>query len=322
MRAINVVNHHLQLTERPLPNYSETEVLIKVSAAGLNRADIMQSKGLYPPPKGASDILGLEVAGIVSAIGSNVSRIKVGDKVCALLTGGGYAEYCTADEDLCLAIPNNLDFIQAASLPETFFTVWSNVFNLAKIKPQETLLVHGGSSGIGITAIQLAKAFGIKVLVTAGSQDKCNFCLKLGADAAINYREQDFVSEVKQLTDNKGADVILDMIGGDYLARNLKCMAYDARLVQIATQNSPKAEINILPIMLKRLNITGSTLRNRELPFKRNIAEQLAQQVWPLIEQGIIVPVIDKTFSLENAGQAHQLMESSLHKGKIILTLD
>lgn len=322
MRVIDVIDSKLQLAERSVPNYSETEVLIKVFAAGVNRADVMQRKGLYPPPKGASDILGLEVSGLVIAIGSNVSNIKIGDKVCALLTGGGYAEYCTATADLCLPIPQNLDFIQAASLPETFFTVWSNIFNLAQIKPQESLFVHGGSSGIGITAIQLAKAFDINVFITAGSQEKCDFCLQLGADAAINYQEQDFVSEIQRLTNSQGVDVILDMVGGDYFARNLKCMAYDARLVQIATQNGYRAELNILPIMLKRLTVTGSTLRDRDLSFKRNIAEQIIQQVWPLIEQGTITPVIDKTFSLENVRQAHQLMESSLHKGKIILTLN
>lgn len=321
MRAIDIIDGCLQATECPLPDYSETEVLIKVVAAGVNRADIMQRQGLYPPPKGAPDILGLEVSGIVSEIGSKVSSIKVGDSVCALLAGGGYAEYCVAHEALCLPLPSNLDFIQAASLPEAFFTVWSNVFNLAKIKKQETLLVHGGSSGIGVTAIQLAKAFGINVIVTAGSQEKCDFCLQLGADAVINYREKDFVSEVRRFTEDKGVDVILDMIGGDYLARNIKCMTYDARLVQIAIQKGYQAEINLLAVMLKRLTITGSTLRDRDLAFKRNIAQQLLQQVWGLIEKGSILPVIDQTFSLEKAGQAHQRMEAGLHKGKIILTV-
>lgn len=321
MHAIEITEGLLQLTERPLPDYSETEVLLKVAAAGVNRADIMQRQGLYPPPKGASDILGLEVSGVIYAIGSKVSTVKVGDRVCALLTGGAYAEYCIADETLCLTIPQNLDFIQAASLPEAFFTVWSTIFNLAKIQKHEILLVHGGSSGIGVTAIQLAKAFGMRVFITARSQEKCDFCLQLGADAAINYQEQDFVSEVKRLTNNNGVDVILDMIGGDYLARNLKCMAYDARLVQIAIQKGYQAEINMLAFMLKRLHITGATLRDRDLSFKQNIAQQLLQQVWPLLEKGTIVPVIDRTFPLANAEQAHSLMESSLHKGKIILTV-
>ena len=319
MRAIEINNTHLQITERPIPIISGNEVLIKVSAAGINRPDIMQRKGLYPPPKGASDIPGLEVSGIV--VNSNASTVNRGDKVCALITGGGYAEYCVANADLCLPIPANLNFIQATAIPETFFTVWSNVFDRAQLQKNEILLVHGGSSGIGTTTIQLAKAFGAKVFVTAGSAEKCDFCKQLGADAAINYQELDFVSEINQFTQNQGVDVILDMVGGNYFTRNIKCMNYDGRLVQIAIQNGPKAEINLLPIMLKRLTITGSTLRARSNSFKEKIAKQLLEKVWPLLQSGEITPVIDSTFPLEQAHLAHQLMESRQHKGKIILTI-
>ena len=322
MKVVEVIDKSLQLATHSLPDSSTTEVLIKVLAAGVNRADIMQRKGLYPPPIGASDILGLEVAGIVEAVGADVDSVKIGDRVCALLTGGGYAEYCVADAELCLPIPKEISFIQAAGIPEAFFTVWSNLFDLAQIKDGDSLLVHGGSSGIGTTAIQFAKAFAIKVFITAGSQEKCDFCLQLGADAAINYQQQDFVSEIKQLTDNQGVDVILDMVGGDYFSRNIKCMAYDARLVQIAIQKGYQAEVNLLPIMLKRLTITGSTLRDRDVVFKRKIAKQLQQKLWPLLAEGKLTPVIDAVFSLEKVVQAHELMESSLHKGKIILTLD
>ncbi len=322
MKVIEVMGTSLQLGTCCLPDPSVTEVLIKVMAAGVNRADIMQRKGLYPPPAGASDILGLEVAGIVEVVGADVDSVKIGDRVCALLTGGGYAEYCVADADLCLPIPKEISFIQAAGIPEAFFTVWSNLFDLAQIKGGDSLLVHGGSSGIGTIAIQMAKAFAIKVFITAGSQEKCDFCLQLGADAAINYQQQDFVSEIKQLTDNQGVDVILDMVGGDYFSRNIKCMAYDARLVQIAIQKGYQSEVNLLPIMFKRLTITGSTLRDRDVVFKRKIAKQLQQTVWPLLAEGELIPVIDTVFSLENVAQAHELMESSLHKGKIILTLD
>ncbi len=321
MLAIEIRDNYLYPTNRPIPAISETEVLVQVVAAGVNRPDIMQRQGLYPPPAGASDTPGLEVSGIVIQTGDKVSHIKKGDKICALVTGGGYAEYCVAQADLCLPIPENLDFIQAAALPETFFTVWNNVFDRAQLKKDDSLLVHGGSSGIGTTAIQLAKAFGAKVFITAGSDDKCRFCTKLGADMAINYKHQDFVTEIKQLTDNQGVDIILDMIGGDYFARNLKCMAEDARLVQIAIQKGPKTEVNLLAIMLKRLTITGSTLRARDTQFKSNIAKQLLKQVWPLLQSGKIKPVIDSTFPLKQADKAHQLMESSQHIGKIILTV-
>jgi len=321
MIAIEIENGVLNPAKRPIPTPSANQVLIKVEAAGVNRPDVMQRKGLYPPPPGASDIPGLEVAGTIASLGDNISHLHEGDKISALVSGGGYAEYCLASAALCLPIPEGLSFTQAAALPETFFTVWSNVFDRAQLQPGETLLVHGGASGIGTTAIQLAKAFNSKVIVTAGSDAKCEFCLQLGADAAINYKEQDFVDEVKRLTDNRGVDVILDMIGGDYFPRNLKCMADDARLVQIAIQNGPKAEINLLPVMLKRLTITGSTLRARDDTFKAAIAAKLLEKVWPLLASGQIKPVIHSTFALTDAAKAHQLMESSRHIGKIILTV-
>jgi NADPH2:quinone reductase len=251
--------------------------------------------------------------------GAAVSHLKPGDAVCALVMGGGYAEYCLATAAHCLPIPEGLSLVQAAALPETFFTVWSNVFDRAYLLPNEILLVHGGSSGIGTTAIQLAKAFHAKIIVTAGSEAKCQFCLELGADAAINYKKQDFVAEINRLTDSKGVDVILDMIGGDYFPRNLQCMAYDARLVQIAIQNGAKTEINLLSLMLKRLTLTGSTLRARNDDFKADIAQKLYQKVWPLLATGKIKPVIHSTFALKDAGKAHELMESSQHIGKIIL---
>ncbi len=319
MRAIEIVAESLKLTERPIPTPADHQVLIKTAAAGVNRPDIMQRKGLYPAPLGASDILGLEIAGTVMATGASVSHLKPGDTVCALVTGGGYAEYCLASASACLPMPEDFSFIQAAALPETFFTVWSNLFDRAHLLPNETLLVHGGSSGIGTTAIQLAKAFQAKVIVTAGSEAKCQFCMELGADAAINYKEQDFVEEILRLTDSKGVDVILDMIGGDYFPRNLKCMTADARLVQIAIQNGAKAEINLLPIMLKRLTITGSTLRARDDDFKAAIAQQLYQKVLSLLTTNEIKPIIHSTFALNDAAKAHELMESSQHIGKIIL---
>ncbi|MDD4906125.1 MAG: NAD(P)H-quinone oxidoreductase [Methylobacter tundripaludum] len=321
MIAIEIENGVLKPAKRTIPTPSANQVLIKVAAAGVNRPDVMQRQGLYPPPPGASDIPGLEVAGTIVALDDNVNYLKQGDKICALVPGGGYAEYCLASAALCLPIPEGLSFTQAAALPETFFTVWSNVFDRAQLQPGETLLVHGGASGIGTTTIQLAKAFNAKVIVTTGSEAKCEFCLQLGADAAINYKEQDFVDEIKRLTDNKGVDVVLDMIGGDYFPRNLKCMADDARLVQIAIQNGPKAEINLLPVMLKRLTITGSTLRARDDTFKAAIADKLLEKVWPLLASGQIKPVIHSTFALTDAAKAHQLMESSRHIGKIILTV-
>ena len=322
MRAINISDSKtLEICQRPIPAPMPGEVLIKVHAAGVNRPDIMQRKGLYPPPEGASDILGLEVAGVITALGCNSTHLNIGDNVCALVTGGGYAEYCTASAQLCLPIPDSFSFAEAASLPETYFTVWSNVFDRAQLQAGEILLVHGGSSGIGTTAIQLAKAFGATVIVTAGSQEKCQFCIELGADLAINYHQQDFVEEIQHYTQGKGVDVILDMIGGDYFARNLKCMGFDARLVQIALQNGIKADINLLPIMLKRLTITGSTLRARNTEFKVQIAKQLQKNVWPLLAKQQIKPIIYRSFPLAEAEKAHALMESSQHIGKIILTV-
>ncbi len=321
MLAIEIENGCLKLTKRAIPLPSANQVLIKVSAAGVNRPDIMQRQGLYPAPVGASDIPGLEVSGIIISMGKNVSHVNIDDQVCALVTGGGYAQYCLASAALCLPLPEKLTFIQAAALPETFFTVWSNIFDRAHLLPGETLLVHGGTSGIGTTAIQLGKAFNAKVIVTAGSSTKCQFCLELGADAAINYKEVDFVEEIKTLTDNKGVNVILDMIGGDYFPRNLKCLAMDARLVQIALQNGTNTELNLLPVMLKRLTLTGSTLRARDDNFKTAIAKKLQKHVWPLLSSGKIKPVINTTFALSDAAKAHQLMESSQHIGKIILTV-
>lgn len=319
MQAIEIEADSLQLTARLTPKPASHQVLIKVVAAGVNRPDISQRKGLYPPPAGASDILGLEVAGTIVVVGAAVSHLKVGDKVCALVTGGGYAGYCLASALLCLPIPKGLSFVEAAALPETFFTVWSNLFDRAQLVAKETLLVHGGSSGIGVTAIQLAKAFHAKVLVTAGSKEKCEICVALGADTAINYHEQDFVTAVHKATRNKGVNVILDIIGGDYLPRNVKCLAYDGRLVQIALQNGIKAEVNLLPIMVKRLTITGSTLRARDDAFKADIANKLHKNVWPLLASGKIKPIIDSTFTLDEAVLAHEYMESSQHIGKIIL---
>lgn len=321
MRTIEINNNQLGVTDRPIPNVLANEVLIKVIAAGINRPDIMQRKGLYPAPKGASDIPGLEISGTIIKLGKEVSHLKKGDKVCALVTGGGYAEYCVAAATLCLPIPNNLNFTEAAALPETFFTVWSNIFDRAQLQNSETLLIHGGSSGIGTTAIQLANVFGAKTIITASSPEKCDFCLELGANAAINYKQQDFVFEINQLTNNKGVDVILDMIGGDYFPRNLKCMNFDARLVLIAIQNGPKTEANLLPILLKRLTITGSTLRARNIAFKTEIAKKLYEHVWPLLRSNKVQPIIHSTFPLEDANKAHQLMESSQHIGKIILTV-
>ena len=311
----------LKPVSRPVPALAPDQVLIKTAAAGVNRPDVMQRQGLYPPPPGASDIPGLEVAGTIAAIGVKVRHLAIGDTVCALVTGGGYADYCLAQAELCLPLPAGLSPVEAAALPETFFTIWSNVFDRARLTAGETLLLHGGTSGIGTAAIQLAKAFGAKVFVTAGTDAKCRFCIELGADVAINYQTHDFVEEVARLTGNKGVDVILDMIGGDYFPRNLKCLGLDARLVQIAIQKGPKTELNLLPVMLKRLTLTGSTLRGRETAFKAEIAKNLRNRVWPLLESGKIRPVIDKTFPLNEAWQAHERMESSQHMGKIILTV-
>ncbi len=326
MRAIKIFEAGyadvLQLVNVKKPVPAEHQVLIKVAAAGINRPDIMQRQGLYPPPPGASDIPGLEVAGVIVETGKKVKQWRPGDRVCALVTGGGYAEYCLASESLCLPVPDGFDFVQAAALPETFFTVWSNVFDRGKLKPGETVLVHGGSSGIGTTAIQLCIHFGAKVFVTAGSDEKCRFCLELGADAAFNYKKQDFVDEIMQLTHHKGVDLVLDMVGGDYFPKNIKCLADDGRLIQIAIQHGAKSEINLWKIMSKRLTVTGSTLRSRSDEFKAEIARKLQDKVWPLLESGKIKPVIEQTFPLAEVQKAHQLMEKGVHKGKIILCVE
>ncbi len=300
---------------RPRPG--SAQVLIKVAAAGVNRPDVLQRKGGYPPPPGAPLTPGLEVAGNVIAVGEGVKRFAIGDKVCALVPGGGYAEYCVAAEDNCLPVPIGMTLTEAAGLPETYFTVWTNVFQRGALKPGETLLVHGGSSGIGSTAIMLAKAFSAKVIVTAGSDEKCAACEKLGADVAINYRTTDFVAAMKQ--HNLQADVILDMVGGDYLARNMAVAAMHGRIVQIAFQQGSKIQADFLPIMLKRLTFTGSTLRPRSIAEKAEIARELEAKVWPLLALGKCKPLIYATFPLKEAAKAHALMESSVHVGKIVL---
>jgi putative PIG3 family NAD(P)H quinone oxidoreductase len=323
MYAIQIISttttNILELANYPQPVPKHQQVLIKVAAAGVNRPDLMQRQGVYPPPAGASDILGLEIAGTVVEIGNQVSALKPGDEICALVTGGAYAEYCVAEEACCLPIPKNFSFVQAAALPETFFTVWSNIFERGRIQTGESILVHGGGSGIGTTAIQLAKALEHPVYVTAGSEEKCQKCLAIGANAAINYHNTDFVTAIHTLTSGRGVDIILDMIGGEYLPRNLKCLAEEGRLVQIAIQHGAKSELNLWPLMLKRLSITGSTLRARDNAFKGYIAQQLHDKVWPLLNNGNITPTIDKVFPLSEAEQAHAYMESNQHFGKIIL---
>jgi NADPH2:quinone reductase len=313
--------------ERPdpaVPSSGSGEVLIRVNAAGINRPDVLQRKGHYPVPPGASDIPGLEVAGEIIggdlSHGDNAFGLKVGDKVCALVQGGGYADLCIAPIAQCLPYPKDFTDNEAASLPETFFTVWSNVFQRGQLSAGETLLVQGGSSGIGVTAILLAKAMGHRVFVTAGSDEKCAACIQLGADLAINYKTQDFVEEVKKATNGKGVEVILDMVTGTYLQREIDCLADDGRIVVIAIMGGSKSEVNTGQILRRRLTITGSTLRPRPVSFKRQIAKELYQHVWPLLNSGKLKPVIYKTFSLEQAADAHRLMESSEHVGKIILT--
>ena len=305
---------------RPVPAPGAGEVLIKVAAAGVNRPDVLQRQGGYPPPPGASDIPGLELAGEVVALGEGAGRWALGDRVTALVAGGGYAEYCSAPAVQCLPIPEGLDLAEAAALPETFFTVWSNVFDRGGLQAGESFLVHGGSSGIGTTAIQLARAFGARVFATAGSAEKCRVCEDLGAERAINYRDEDFVEVVKTATGG-GVDVILDMVGGDYIQRDIKALAPDGRLVFIAFLGGSTAEVNFLPLMIKRLTLTGSTLRIRPIEFKAAIARELEAKVWPLIAQGQIRPVLHQRFPLAQAAQAHGLMESGTHIGKIVLTL-
>jgi NADPH2:quinone reductase len=305
--------------QRPVPLPSDDEVLIKVSAAGVNRPDLIQRMGLYPPPPGASDIPGLEISGTIKAVGKAAGPWRVGDLVCALVTGGGYAEYCTASASLCLPVPAGLDMIAAAALPETFFTVWSNVFDRGSLAAGETFLVHGGTSGIGTTAIQLAHRLGARVIATASGPEKCLACLKLGADRAVDYQQEDFVAVAKELTGGKGVDVILDMVGGDYIKRDIRALASDGRLIFIAFLKGSRAEIDLMPVMLKRLTVTGSTLRARSIAFKATIAATLQDKIWPLIESGDIRPVIHQTFPLGEAAAAHRLMESNSHIGKIML---
>ncbi len=307
--------------QRPVPVPGAGEILVKVAAAGVNRPDVMQRKGLYPPPPGAPDIPGLEISGEVVALGAGVTRWQLGDKVCALVSGGGYAQYCLADEGSALPVPAGLSMVEAAALPETFFTVWTNVFDLAGLKAGERFLVHGGTSGIGTTAIQLAKAFGATVFTTAGSPEKCEVCRQLGADVAIDYKTEDFVAVVKEKAGGKGVNVILDMVGGSYIARNYEVAAPQARLVQIAFMEGSKVQIDFMRLMLKRLSHMGSTLRSRPKAEKAAIAASLVEKVWPLIEAGTVKPVLDQTFPLEKASEAHARMETSAHIGKIMLTV-
>jgi NADPH2:quinone reductase len=306
---------------RPVPAPGTQEILVKVAAAGVNRPDVAQRRGHYPPPKGAPDIPGLEIAGTVVACGPQVARWKVGDTVAALVPGGGYAEYCLVHEDNALPIPAGLSLIEAAALPETYFTVWHNVFQRGALQPGEVLLVHGGTSGIGTTAIQLAKAFGATVIATAGSAEKCQACRDLGADHAIDYKSTDFVAATKEATAGRGADVILDMVGGPYIGRNYEAAAVDGRIVQIAFLQGSKAEVDFVRLMLKRLTHTGSTLRARPVADKAAIARELEAKVWPLLAEGRAKPVIHATFPLAEAAQAHALMESSTHIGKIMLLI-
>ena len=308
----------LQACQRPIPSPDANQVLIEVAAAGINRPDVFQRLGFYPPPPGVTDIPGLEVSGTIVAVGSAVTFWKLGDEVCALLSGGGYSQYAVADESLCLSIPHGLSLIDAAALPETCFTVWHNLFERAELKAGEWLLVHGGASGIGTTAIQMATALGVKVIATAGSDEKCTVCESLGAVKAINYNDQDFVSESLTVTAD-GVDVILDMVGGDYAQKNVNVCAPKARIVNIAFLRGSKVEIDLMPVMLKQLVITGSTLRSQPLENKTRIAKGVQDHVWPLIENQQFKPITDHTFALSEASQAHTLMESNTHIGKILL---
>jgi NADPH:quinone reductase len=312
----------LVLAERPLPTFGASEVLIKVAAAGVNRADVLQRRGAYPPPPGAPSNPGLEVSGTIVAVGADVTEFRVGGAVCALLQGGGYSQFCTAPTGQVLPIPNGLDFIQAAALPEALFTVWSNVFEFGRLRPGESLLVHGGSSGIGTTAIQLGAALGHTVFATAGSAEKCQACRQLGAAVAINYKSEDFATAVLAATNQRGVDVILDMVGGHYLRSNLQSLAIEGRLAIIATQGGTKGELDVLRVMQRRLTITGSTLRAREVEFKERIKSQLLRTAWPLLDRGAIKPVIDSVYAMADAPSAHARMESSAHIGKIVLRWD
>ncbi|TAM48396.1 MAG: NAD(P)H-quinone oxidoreductase [Burkholderiaceae bacterium] len=327
MKAIEITSYGapdvLRAGERPAPVAGAGELLIRVGASGVNRPDVLQRTGNYPVPPGASDIPGLEVAGVIEsgdAAALVQAGLRVGDRVCALVAGGGYAELCVAPVGQCLPVPKGLSDVQAASLPETFFTVWSNVFDRGHLQKGETLLIQGGSSGIGVTAIQMAKALGATVIVTAGSDDKCAACLALGADHAINYKTVDFAEQAKKLTAGVGVNVILDMVAGSYVAREVNCLAEDGRLVIIAVQGGVKSEINAGLVLRRRLTVTGSTLRARPVAFKTSIAQSLRKNVWPLIENGSIKPVIHGTFVAHEAAKAHALMESNQHVGKIVLT--
>ncbi|PJI96848.1 putative PIG3 family NAD(P)H quinone oxidoreductase [Acidovorax sp. 69] len=327
MRAVEITSFGgpevLKLGERPVPQPGAGEVLIRVRASGINRPDVLQRLGHYAPPPGTSDLPGLEVAGVVEsgdAAAMAAAGVRIGDRVCALVAGGGYAEWCVAPVVQCLPVPEGFSDVEAASLPETFFTVWSNVFDRGRLQAGETLLVQGGTSGIGVTAIQLARAFGAVVIATAGSDDKCAACLALGAHHAINYKSQDFVAEVKSVTQGRGVDVVLDMVGGDYVAREVECLAEDGRIVIIAVQGGVKSGFNAGLVLRRRLTITGSTLRPRPVAFKGAIALALRAQVWPLLAAGKVRPVIHSTFAAADACQAHALMESNQHIGKIVLT--
>jgi len=325
MRAVEISQpggpQVLKLTDVPKPAPKPSEILVRVEAAGVNRPDVLQRMGLYPVPPDASPLPGLEIAGEVVQAGSEAKKWKVGDKVCALANGGGYAEYCAVPEVQALPVPKGLSMTEAASLPETFFTVWGNVYDRGRLASGESLLVQGGTSGIGVTAIQMAAATGNRVFATAGSDDKVAACVRLGAEKAFNYKTQDWVEEVRAATAGRGVNVILDMVGGDYVPRELKCLAEEGRLVFIAFLRGPKTELSIMDVMSKRLTITGSTLRPRSTEFKGYIADNLRAKIWPLIESGKIKPQVFKTFPLAEAGEAHRLMESSQHIGKIILTL-
>ena len=325
MRAIEITQPGgpdvLRMTDRPMPVPGAGEVLVKVAAAGVNRPDLLQRKGAYAPPPGASDIPGLEIAGVVTTCGDGVLGLVKGDAVCALVAGGGYAEYCVVPEPQCLPVPRGLTMIEAASLPETYFTVWSNVFQRGRLVAGEILLVQGGSSGIGVAAIQIARALGSRVFATAGSPEKCAACERLGAERAINYKMEDFVEVTRSATDGRGVDVILDMVGGDYVPRELTALAEEGRLVLIATMGGTKAEVELRLVMSRRLTITGSTLRPRSVAFKGAVARELREKVWPLLEAGTVKPVVHGTFPLERAGEAHAAMESGQHIGKIVLTV-
>ncbi len=311
----------LQATSMPVPQVGHGQILVKVAAAGVNRPDVQQRMGAYPPPPGHSPLPGLEIAGEVAAVGPGVARWKVGDKVCALVNGGGYAEYCIAEDVQALPIPKGLSMAQAGGVPETYFTVWNNVFERGRLEAGDWFLVHGGTSGIGTTAIQLAKAFGARVVATAGSADKCQVCRDLGADVAVNYNTEDFVAVVKEATGGHGIDVTLDMVGGDYTEKNIAAAAEDGRIVQIATLAGPMTTFTLPRLMMKRLTLTGSTLRPRTRDVKARFARALEKQVWPLLDAGRIKIVMDSTFPLAQASEAHKRMETSQHVGKIVLTV-